>query len=136
MSQMDMILLGCVCVFIFLSLFFFWRVFWQVLIDEKGAKVAGLPVSSIQIFLAILVGAGVTASLTIVGLLLVSALVILPLLIASQVMKSFCKTLILAEGMSIFSTLFGIIGSYYWDIPASALITGVLICLFVLFFFL
>jgi zinc transport system permease protein len=129
-SVQDLVLLVCVCTIIWVSLWLFWRTFWQVLLDEKWAKVSWIPVNRINFFLAILIGWGITASLTIVGLLLVSSLLILPLLIAGQVTKSFKWTLILWEWISIASTLFGIIGSYYWDIPSSALITGILVALF------
>lgn len=133
-SIQDLVLLVCVCGIIWLSLWLFWRAFWQVLIDEKGARVGWLPVNRINIFLAVLVWWGITASLTIVGLLLVSSLLVLPLLIAWQITKSFRSTIILGEWISIASTLFGIIGSYYWDIPSSALITGVLVVLFLIVF--
>jgi zinc transport system permease protein len=129
-SVQDLVLLVCVCTIIWSSLWLFWRTFWQVLLDEKWAKVSWIPVNRINFFLAILIGWGITASLTIVGLLLVSSLLILPLLIAGQITKSFKSTLILSEWISIASTLFGIIGSYYWDIPSSALITGILVVLF------
>jgi len=45
---------------------FLWRDFWSVLIDEKSALVSGIPVNRINIILAILLGGGITASLTIV----------------------------------------------------------------------
>ena len=133
-SVQDLVLLVCVCGAIWVSLWLFWRAFWQVLIDEKWAKVAWLPVNRINFFLAVLVWWGITASLTIVGLLLVSSLLVLPLLIAGQITKSFRSTIILGEWISIASTLFGVIGSYYWDIPSSALITGVLVILFLIVF--
>ena len=55
-----------VCGVILASVVIFWRYFWQVLIDEKSAKVSGIHVPSINILLAILIGGGITASLTIV----------------------------------------------------------------------
>jgi zinc transport system permease protein len=69
-----------------------------------------------------------------VGLLLVSTLLVIPLLISGQVARSFRLTLIYAEIISICTTIFGIIGSYYSDIPASALITGILVLLFLIVF--
>jgi len=45
---------------------FLWQPIWNVLIDEKSAQVSGTPINIINIILAILVGAGITASLTIV----------------------------------------------------------------------
>gem|GEM_PF-3457784 len=51
---------------VLVSVGFLWRHFWQVLIDEKSAKVAGIRVSQINIVIAILIGGGITASLTIV----------------------------------------------------------------------
>ena len=129
-GQQDLYLLIIVCAVICLSTVIFWRHFWKVLIDEEGTKVAGAPVQLINIFLAILIGGGITASLTIVGLLLVGTLLVIPLLISGQAARSFRSTIVYAEIISVCTTLVGIIASYYSNIPASALITGILILLF------
>lgn len=127
----DLILLLWVCATIWISTGVYWKLFWSVLIDEISSKVAGLPIKKINFFLAILVWWGITASLTIVGLLLVSTLLIIPLMIAWQLTKSFKSTLLYAEITSIVVTVSGIILSYYTDIPASAMITGMLIVIFI-----
>jgi zinc transport system permease protein len=41
-GEQDLFLLIAVCAVICLSIFFFWRNFWRVLIDEEGAKVGGV----------------------------------------------------------------------------------------------
>ncbi len=133
-NNQDLILLLCICTIILWTLMFLWRDFWSVLIDEKSALVSGIPVNRINIILAILLGGGITASLTIVWLLLVSSLLILPLLIAWQLARSFKKTLLCWESISLLATLAGVIGWYYWDIPASALITGILVIWFLAVF--
>lgn len=135
-TKTDLILLMSVCGVILASVVIFWRYFWQVLIDEKSAKVSGIHVPSINILLAILIGGGITASLTIVWLLLTSTLLIVPLLIAWQITRNFRSTLYIGEIISLLGTLFGVIGSYYWDIPASALITALLVITFCVVFIL
>ncbi|MFT4312589.1 MAG: metal ABC transporter permease [Candidatus Woesearchaeota archaeon] len=65
-----------------------------------------------------------------VGILLVTALIVLPTLIALRFASSFFQTVIFAVGLSIFANLFGIILSYYLDLPPSGVIVMSLFCIF------
>jgi zinc transport system permease protein len=104
--------------------------------DEEAAKASGLPTARIQMMFMLLVGMTIAVSFPIVGILLLSSLLVLPVIAASQIARSFTETLIIAELLSVLSVVTGIITSYYTDISASGLITLILVGFFFVFFML
>ena len=71
---------------------------FTVLIDEDAARVAGLPVASLNLLLAVLTAVIVVAAMRVVGLLLVSALMVMPVGAAQQWARSF-KGLVLGSAL-------------------------------------
>lgn len=67
---------------------------FTVLIDEDAARVAGLPVSALNLLLAVLTAVIVVAAMRVVGLLLVSALMVMPVGAAQQWARSFRSLLV------------------------------------------
>jgi zinc transport system permease protein len=58
----------------------------------------------------------------VVGVLLVSALMVVPVAIAQQLSKGFLGTLLGAIGLGVAITLTGAVGSFYLDVPSGATI--------------
>lgn len=102
--------------------------------DEEAARAGGLTTNRIQMVFMLLVGMTIAVSFPIVGILLLSSLLVLPVIAASQIAKSFKSTLIIAEVLSLFSVVTGVITSYYTDISASGVITLILVGFFFVFF--
>jgi zinc transport system permease protein len=73
-----------------------------ITLDEDGATIAGVKVKLTNYFFALLVGATISVSLRIMGLLVVSSMIAMPVAAAMQLNKGFRKTL-------VFSILFGFI---------------------------
>lgn len=95
--------------------------------DEESARVSGIPTRRVNMLFMLIVGMTIAISFPIVGILLLSSLLILPVIAASQIARSFKSTLIIAEILSVFSVVTGIITSYYTDISASGIITLLLV---------
>ena len=100
--------------------------------DEAGAAVAGLPVATLNFLLAFLTALTVALSMRIVGLLLVSAMMVIPVAAALQKAKSFAQTIILAIGYSILSVTIGLIISYYANLAPGGTIVLVATAIFVI----
>ena len=81
--------------------------------DEEAAQVSGVNTKRINMIFMLTVGMVVAVSFPITGILLLSSLLILPVIAASQIARSFSGTLILAEVLSFLSVISGIITSYY-----------------------
>ena len=81
--------------------------------DAEFARVAGLNVRFYNLLVAVLAAVTVTVAMRTVGLLLVSALMVVPVATAQQVTRSFRATLGAAMGIGVLAALGGLIGSAY-----------------------
>jgi zinc transport system permease protein len=100
--------------------------------DEEYARASGLHVLALNLLLAILVASTVVISMRVVGLLLVSALMVVPVATAQVVVGSFRRTMTLAMLIGLVVSLGGVTGSYYADTPSGGTIVLLAIGLFVL----
>ncbi|MEU1214931.1 metal ABC transporter permease [Streptomyces sp. NPDC005791] len=99
--------------------------------DEEFARVTGLPVRVLNLLVAVTAAVTVTVAMRVVGLLLVSALMVVPVAAAQQISKSFKVTFVLAVVIGTAVTLAGTVTSYYQDVPPGATIVLLAIAAFV-----
>ena len=88
-----------------------------VVIDEEGARVAGVPIGTLNIVVAVLAAVTIALSMRVVGILLVAALMVLPVSAAERVAWSMRSTFVLAMAIGLESALVGLTVSYYADLP-------------------
>jgi zinc transport system permease protein len=100
--------------------------------DEEYAKASGIKTDAMNLMLVILTAISVVLSVKIVGIMLVSALLILPAVTALQIAKSFGKAIFLAALVSVFSVISGIVISFFLDLPSGATIVMINFILFLL----
>ncbi|MFF7181386.1 iron chelate uptake ABC transporter family permease subunit [Streptomyces sp. NPDC008121] len=99
--------------------------------DEEFARVTGLPVRALNLLVAITAAVTVTVAMRVVGLLLVSALMVVPVAAAQQLSRSFRTTFALAVVIGTGVTLGGTVTSYYQDVPPGATIVLLAIAVFI-----
>ncbi|WP_046506143.1 metal ABC transporter permease [Streptomyces odonnellii] len=99
--------------------------------DEEFARVTGLPVRALNLLIAVTAAVTVTVAMRVVGLLLVSALMVVPVAAAQQITRSFVVTFVLAVVIGTAVTLAGTVTSYYQDVPPGATIVLMAIAVFV-----
>ena len=90
--------------------------------DEEFARVSGLRVRLLSILIAVMAAVTVTVAMRTVGLLLVSALMVVPVATAQQLTRSFRTTFVAACGLGVLACLAGIVTSYYVDVAPGATI--------------
>jgi zinc transport system permease protein len=100
--------------------------------DEELAAAGGLPIGIINKIFVILAAITVSLSLRIVGILLIGALMVIPVIAAMQFDVSFRKTLFIAIGISLFSVITGLYTAYYLGFSSGGTIVLVTIALFLL----
>jgi zinc transport system permease protein len=83
--------------------------------DEEGAKIAGIRVKLINYIFSVLVAATIAVALRIVGVLVLSSMIALPVATALQLKKGFKITMIISMAVSIIDIITGIFVSYYID---------------------
>ncbi|MGW7548475.1 metal ABC transporter permease [Streptomyces sp. NPDC054770] len=100
--------------------------------DEEFARVTGLPVRALNLLTAVTAAVTVTVAMRVVGLILVSALMVVPVAAAQQLTRSFTATLAIATALGVTVTIGGTVTSYYQDVPPGATIVLLTIAAFVL----
>lgn len=104
---------------------------FAVCTDEDFAKVMGLPVKAYNLLIVILAAITVTVSMRTVGLLMVSALMVVPVATANNVLIGFKRSFFTALGLGVVAAVAGVIGSYYLNAPPGSLIVVLTIIGFV-----
>jgi zinc transport system permease protein len=99
--------------------------------DEEYARVAGLPVRALNLALAITAAVTVTVAMRAVGLLLVSALMVVPVATAQQVTRGFASTMAAAMGLGVAYAGAGVYLSFTLDVAPGAAIVVLGLAVFV-----
>ncbi len=100
--------------------------------DEPFARTIGLPVRFYNVLVVALAAVTVTVSMRTVGLLLVSALMVVPVATANHLVIGFRRSMITATGVGVVAAVSGTVGSYQFDTAPGALIVVIAIGLFAL----
>ena len=98
--------------------------------NEEQAKVSGIPVEKINYLIVFLAGITVVTSIQLVGILLISALFVIPNVTAIMYRRGFKQTVLVSISFAVFSVVTGIILSYVFDITPSGAIVLLLIAIF------
>jgi zinc transport system permease protein len=107
------------------------RPLYQITFDEETARTNGLPVKWISLSFSILTGMIVTAAMPIVGVLLVSALIVLPAALATRIASSFSSALFIAMGIGLTGVFSGLTASYRLSTPPGGTIALVLLAILI-----
>ncbi|MFI5899097.1 metal ABC transporter permease [Streptomyces cyaneofuscatus] len=130
-SESDVIAICVLAAFVVLVTVGLRRQLFAVSQDEEFARVTGLPVRVLNLLIAVTAAVTVTVAMRVVGLLLVSALMVVPVAAAQQITKSFKVTFVLSVVIGTGVTLAGTVTSYYQDVPPGATIVLLAIAVFV-----
>ena len=130
-STENVIMVLGLCAAIFIILITGYRKFMYITFSEEQAQVSGIPVQKLNYLLIAIAGITVVTSMQLVGVLLVSALFVIPNVTAMMFKRSFKQTVILSMSFSVFSTVAGIMISYPLDIAPSGMVVLLAIMLFI-----
>ncbi|MGI8755658.1 MAG: metal ABC transporter permease [Acidimicrobiales bacterium] len=106
------------------------RYLFAVSNDEEYARASGLPVLGLNLSLAVVTAVTVVVSMRVVGLLLISALMIVPIATAQLLTRSFRATIVLGTAVGVVVSVTGVATSYYADTPSGGTIVLTAIALF------
>lgn len=131
-TQMDVNILFVLAVVVVFFLFFFYRKLFLFALDEELARVSGVRVQMLSGVFMALAALTVTASLQMVGVLLIGALMVVPVLTAMQWKFGFRTTLLLSILFSFFSVIIGFFLAYTLNIASGGSIVIVAVFFFIL----
>jgi zinc transport system permease protein len=117
--------LSIVVLALFLLLF---KALFYMTFDEESAKLAGIPVRLVGTVFTILTAVAISISARVVGALVVSSMMVLPVAVAMQMAKSYKQTVNLSVLFSVLFVVTGLFLSYYLDLKpgGTIVITGVI----------
>ncbi len=121
-SEGDVWITSSLAIVVLLVIFFMYKELFYVAFDEESARVSGVPAAKINYIFMILAAVTIALSIRIVGVLLISALMVIPVLAASLVAKSFKQTLSASVIFSLFVVITGLFLSYYFNLAAGGAI--------------
>jgi zinc transport system permease protein len=90
-------------------IFLFFKELTYITFDETQARASGIKTWVFDYLLSILSGIAVIVAIPIVGVLLISALLVLPALISTQLTKSFRQTVVLSPIIGLITVIIGIL---------------------------
>lgn len=103
------------------------RPLYQLTFDEETAAISGVRVKLLSFSFAVLTGMTVAAAMPVVGVLLVSALIVLPASLALRVAGGFLSAVIISIAVGLTGVFSGLTVSYMLDTPSGGTIALILL---------
>lgn len=130
-SSADLVALVVLGIAVVVVVALFGRQLFAVAIDSEVAAVQGIRVQAMGTLTAVLAAVTVVVGMRVVGLLLVSAIMIVPVAAAQQVTPSFTTTMALASLLGVASAVGGLVFSFGVDVPPGPAIVVLALLIFV-----
>lgn len=121
-TQTDLIILVCAAVLALFVVGINYRSFLHIAFDEDSARINGLRVTLLNYILVAITALVVVLSLRIVGGLLISALLVIPVVAASQFSKGFAQNISLSVLCALASVVAGLLFAFYAGVAAGGAI--------------
>ena len=121
-SQEDTIMILALSAGIITILTILQKQFLHLTFNEEQAKLSGMRSSLLNYAFVVLASITVVTSMRLVGILLISALIVIPNITAMQFGKGFKKTVFISMSISVISVVSGILVSYFLNVAPSGTI--------------
>ena len=121
-NQTELLLSFILFIIVICCVIYFYHDLFAVTFDEELAQSMGIKTKRINILLFILTAVAAVLAMKVTGIMLVSAMLILPPLTALQLSISFKMTIIVSVLFAILSVICGIIFSFLLNLPAGGTI--------------
>lgn len=132
LDNTDLIVVGIVTVTVVVVVTLFFKEFFLLSFEEDAASVSGLPVKVLNMLITVLTALVISTAIKIVGSLLVSALLTVPVAISLLLARSFKSTVVLSVIIAEIAVVGGLVVAGIWNLAPGATIVLLLIALLVL----
>lgn len=127
-SLSDLLTVVVIAIVVVLFITLFYKELFILSFDEEYSRVINIP-KWIQFLFIVIVAMVISASMRVVGILLVSALITLPIAIAMRITKGFKQLIILSVIIGEFSVIMGLVLAFYMNISPGGVIVVILVLL-------
>lgn len=133
-SRQDLWIVVVIAVVVVLFIFLFYKELFVSSFDNEFATASGLRTKSIHMLFMVITALVIAASMRIVGILLVSSLITLPVAAAIRMAKSFKQTIIYAIVFGEAAVLIGLVSAFYLNLApgGTIVVTSIIILLMVM----
>ncbi len=121
-TRQDLIIIAVLGSLVLLSLALFFKELLFVAYDREVAFVSGMPVVFLDHFFLTILALSVVISMKIIGIILVSALLVIPGAAALQITNRYVSMIATSISIALISTIGGLLISYYADLASGATI--------------
>ena len=133
-DDFEMLLVACISCAVILAFVLLYKELFYIALDERAARLAGVPVGAVNFIFTILTAVTVSVAARTVGALIVSSLMVLPVACAMQFGKSYKQTVLFSVGFGLLFTLLGLTLSYYAGLrPGGTIVLIGVACLALIF---
>ena len=131
-TDLDLWLLGGLALVIIIGVTAFFSELAQTSFDNSLARVSGIKVDRVNFGLVVLAAATITLAMQFMGVLLVGALIVIPVLVGQGVTNSLRSAFIASSVVGIISAVAGLTIAFYHDLPGGGSIVLVAVALLVM----
>lgn len=133
-SRQDLYVVLAVAIIVFIFLFAFFKELFVLSFDEEYAKASGLPAKWVHFLFMIVVALVIAASMRIVGILLVSSLITLPVAAAMRMAKGFKQAIMYSIIFGELAVVIGLVSAFYLNLApgGTIVVTSIIILLIVI----
>ena len=112
-SNEELYLVVSICMAVLLLFILFYKELFYISLDEKSARLAGVPVKMVNFLFTVLIAVTVSVAARTVGALIVSSMMVVPVACAIQLGKSYHQTVLLAVILDVVFMIIGLSAAYY-----------------------
>ena len=110
----------------------FYRQLLAITLNEDLARTSGVPVTALNLLLTVLTALTTVVAMRMVGVLLVSAMIVIPTLTGFGLGRSFRQAAVIAVLMALTSMTLGLIAAYYLQLAAGGAVVLTALIIFAL----
>lgn len=131
-SRMDLIIIFIISILVILLIFLLYKELFLLSFDEEHAKASGIAAKSVHFIFILMVALVIAASMRIVGILLVSSLMTLPVAASIRIANGFKQTILYSILFGELSVLGGLTISYYMDLAPGGTIVMIAVLILII----
>ncbi|WP_425413916.1 metal ABC transporter permease [Paenibacillus terrigena] len=131
LTDLDIYVVAIVAVIVLIVVAVFWKELFLLTFDEDAAAVSGLPVRALNIMITVLTALIISVSIKIVGALLISALLTIPVACSLLIARGFRQSIIFSVIIAEIAAIAGLLVAGVWSLAPGATIVLILITILI-----
>ena len=133
-SDGELYLVVAVCAAVMLLFFLMYKELFYISLDERSARLAGVPVKTVNFIFTVLIAVTVSVAARTVGALMVSSMMVVPVACGMQLGNSYRQTIVWAVALDVIFMAIGLSAAYYLGLKpgGTIVLVGVLVLILIL----